>query len=213
MRLIINLLVLLLTNCLLNGFAQKIQMHPKHIVLGVGMPNKISITVEGIPCDSLLIKAGGKKLSGDSCTYNILVEKPGKVSLRFYSVTNSDTVLVGRDGLWVLDFPNPIASVAGQFNGESVSRKHISVSQGVVCQLINWDIQLKFPIVNYRAIIIRKGKIIFDKNHEGMKFPPKLKDQLANLKIGDELLFVDLKYRRSEGIILPVSGVTLVVVK
>jgi hypothetical protein len=164
-----------------------------------GFMNPMSILVQEHACESLVIKAktGSVELA-DGCRFNYFnASKNGIDSIFVFERKNNNLKRLGATIVWVREPPLPIATVGGFANGDSISPGVFKAQAGVgtdqCCGMESTHI-----VTSFHLIVIRNGKIIFDKGHVGNSFSG-VGDIIQQLGTGDKILIGDIIAKGGDG--------------
>lgn len=128
----------------------------------VGAENRLSCTVEGIACKSVILTTDNGSLTKDRCNYYtfkpdhladskiIVSKKVGKKSRK-----------IGEFFVRVRSIPDPVAIVGGLYGG-SILKGALRAQTGIGASLPSYlSINVKYPVRSYSITAIRNKELLF----------------------------------------------------
>ena len=161
----------------------------------IGIPNPLSIVVEGYSCQSLVFKKKkGSIEKASDCHLNYWGTKSGLDTIDVFAKKNNRLNKIGTTTISVNEMPLPTATVGGYKNGDSVSLDAFKVQLGVGIKNYPGICSHNFPysVIHFRLFVI-KGQTILNVDVNGNTFrSEELKNIFTQLEAGDKILICDI---------------------
>jgi GldM C-terminal domain len=169
----------------------------KFNILYIGLDNAISIAVPNVPSNKLIVTIDNngaiqKQQDGD---YYVRVFRPGETV-----ITVEANGKISQKKFRAKQIPDPIATVSSV--PASISRcvqkanlNYFKKSEGIIAQLINFDIDGRCSVQSFEIIISPVKGEIFRKTVTGPIFTEEIKKRFQTLQIGDTVTVLAIKSR------------------
>lgn len=156
----------------------------------LGLDNRISCTVEGVPSDSILLSTDNGIITKVGFqNYNYRPSKIVDSKIIIKRKTKGNSVLVGEYSFMVKELPNPIAQVGG-LGGGQISKKFLIAQGGVgAYPPNNLGFELRYQVQHFFITAIRNKQILFSKYVEGNQFAPDVHKLFDLLQKDDIITF------------------------
>lgn len=189
-------LFLLLTPCIAN--AQRISLESafdegNYYRIYSTYYNKIRLLVENVHCNDVnLIGENVEILKDSNCIYYVrMLNKDENSKLKIYV---NDSLL--KEYQLIIDSKIPLPKI--DINGPKIieyGRALGSKADSVFCVSTlfdNYNKQIKFSVVKFRATIRKGNKDVYSKEINGNKFSVEIKKILPTLKYGDKMILENI---------------------
>lgn len=174
------------------SFSQKIAVENKRFNTAYpGISNDISIIVEGVPCNELIITTDNGIIKGADCDYQYIPDHFGVAKIYIKRKVKSDTLSLGERVYRVVRFPKQNASV-GRHKSGKISAGELKAQQGVIVLAENLDIDMRILVKGFVMKIVRNNAVICTLANEGGRFSEAIQNELAKIKPGDKVYFEDI---------------------
>ena len=159
----------------------------------LGLPNPLSIVIDGVKQKDLLIKTtDGKVVKSDSkYGYEFTPNKLGRIKLEVYK----KGILIDTFILRSKHAPDPVARIGGKNRG-TIEKSHLRANAGIVAGIENLDISGSYPIGSYSLMIIRNDSMIFSQRVEGPLFNDSTHKAFSELKNNDKVIVSNIIVNR-----------------
>jgi hypothetical protein len=156
------------------------------------MKNSIEIIVDGLSFDSLYLTSTNGTVSKIDSRFIIHPERPGNTCIKVHAISGEDTLYIGNKLIDVHSFfQYTKVSLAGS-KGGVISKESLLSQYGLSADVINQDIDIRFPISSFRVIILRDDSLLYTGVLDSNKFDTKTMNAFKETKSGDVLHFVDI---------------------
>ncbi|WP_298759772.1 GldM family protein [uncultured Psychroserpens sp.] len=179
-------------------FAQEVSLEisTQNIVIK-GIINPIIANIENTKCTDVVIKSDDAKLIQSEinpCSYNLVTNTNHKeLTISFFKKKQKDTVFVDKKIYRVIDFPNPIPTLAGLQEGsisEEKFKTHFSIGKfGAYSEYACID----FDISSYTMMVVRETTSVGISKNIGNRASEKTKQLIALVKPGDQVYISNLE--------------------
>lgn len=163
-------------------------------ILFQGISNYISVVVEGISCDSIIVTIDNGVITGKGCSYIVQVSNKPTSTVFVKYLSKGDTINAYASKFLVKPIPTPSIAIAGKFNVDSISIEKITNAPFLTAAILDFDFDLRYDIKKFSSIIIRADSCAYS----GVNARYKLSDEtlafLTGCETGDKLIIfsVDL---------------------
>ena len=179
-------------------------------VLYLGIDNPLSIAVSGVPAEKVSATISHGKLSKRSgIKYVANPETRDNAIIDVFVEIDGQKKKVESMEFRIQTVPVPIAKVAGKVGG--YIDKNVLISQkGIILELENFSLDVKFSVVQFSVSTISKGSAI-TKMSTSSAFTDHQKTMFNDLKKGQKLYIEDIKVKCPDGKIrdFPVMAFTI----
>lgn len=182
-------------------------------VFYAGIENKISISVPGIPDQSLIASISCGTLRRDTKSYDWLVNVPLSNGFALISVSANQNGIVtdfGTKKYRIKQIPDPVAIIANRNEGRI--RKEILMAAGAITPKISDDFEydLSFEILSFQ-MTIQRGFNVYHFSATGGKFTSEMVEQIAKANNNQTVLFDNIIARGPDGVDRPLSPIFLTI--
>jgi GldM C-terminal domain len=182
----------------------------KNNILYIGVDNPISITVEGISCNDIIVKTDNGSISKyKNCSYSFRGSKPGRTDIILYKKVKAKLKEIGRRAFRLKNIPVPSFYIAqygsnyfySDFNNKGKANKvALAAQQYVRAELENFDFQANFLIDSFSVKIFSgdscKTKLFFNISN---KISQQITDAFSILKNDDIVIFHKIYAKAPDG--------------
>ncbi|WP_298894969.1 GldM family protein [uncultured Psychroserpens sp.] len=179
-------------------FAQEVslEMSLQNIVVK-GIYNPVEVIIEDTKCTDVIIKSDDAKLIQSEinpCSYNLITNTDHReLTISFFKKKQKDTVFVTKRTYRVIDFPDPIPTLAGIEEGEVSEekfKKYFSIGKfGAYSEYACID----FNITSYTMMVVRDTTSIGISKNVGNRASEETKKLIALVKSGDQVYITNLE--------------------
>lgn len=168
-------------------------------VLYADIDNPLTIAVENIPSNSIIVRTDNGTISGSQGSYVFRSSQIGKADITLYKKVNGKLKQIGKSSFRVKLLPDPIAKV-GPSSGGKIQKIILKSQQYIRADYAGIDIDINIPIDSFTVTIIRGDTCTSKelKNYTN-KFSQELIDALAEIKQSDIVIFKDIYSKRYNG--------------
>ena len=182
-------------------------------VFYIGIDNKISISIPGIPGQDLSVSISCGTISPDPLSNNWVVNVPSGHRETFISVSGNQNGLVTDFGVKkfrIKRVPDPVAIIANK--NEGIVKKEILLAAGAIVPKIpdDFEYNLAFQIRSFQ-MTIQRGFNIYHFSAEGGKLSDEMMEQIAKAKTNQTILFDNIIARGPDGADRPLSPIFLTI--
>lgn len=175
-------------------------------ILYRGLENPLSIAVPGVTSDKVTATTTNGTIKR---TGNEWFVSPGKENESVISVL-VDNKKVSEKTFRVKNVPDPVA-VFSEKNEGSISKETALKTDVLDVELKNFDWDLKFTITSF-VMLFSNNNTDFEETSDGNKITEKMKSVIADCKVGQTIIFKDIKaigpdgkYRELNPIVLKIK--------
>ncbi|MCD2259417.1 GldM family protein [Psychroserpens luteolus] len=177
-------------------FAQEVslEMSLQNIVIR-GISNPIKATIENTKCADVVIKSDAAKIEYyRDCNFNLIPSTERReLVINFYKIKQKDTVFVTKKIYRVIDFPDPIPTLAGIEEGsisEEKFKKHFSIGK---FDSYSEYACINFGITSYTMMVVRGTTSVGISKNIGNRASEETKKLIALVKSGDQVYITNLE--------------------
>jgi len=167
-------------------------------VLYAGLPNPVSISVPGMSSRDISATMTNGRIDRTADGFMAYPDKVGVKAVVSVSVTVDKVVKpMGSMEFRVKMVPNPIATVAGKYEG-LISKNELVAEQGVFAEIPDFDFEMKFQVLSF-VVSSSKGGFIYEKATNGARFSQEQKDMFNSLARGNRLNIDNIVVKGEDG--------------
>lgn len=209
-----KLIIILFTTILYNTtFSQKVVIsvfHQNYLI--ANLDNALEIIAENVPFDSLVVKTNNGQLEKGINYYSVRPKDLGNAKISVFKIKNRDTILISEKYFKVINLERyTYAGIVGKEDGDTISKERLIAAKIINTTVINLDIDLHIPVVNYRIIMLHNDSLVFTKQFESNKIEPELLEKFQLLQSGDVIYFVDILCKTSDNKKMKIKPVKLTI--
>lgn len=167
-------------------------------VLYIGVDNPISVSVPGIPRESIRASISSGSLSGGNGSYTARVTQAGTATISVSAEIDGQTRSLGRQEFRVKTVPPPIPKFGG-INSGTLNASVARAQPGVFAVLENFDFDLKFTVTRFTMIISRRRADPFVETANSNALTPQMKQAMSTLAAGDLIAIDDIYVKGGDG--------------
>ena len=167
-------------------------------VLYIGVDNPISVSVPGIPRESIRASISSGSLSGGNGSYTARVTQAGTSVISVSAEVGGEVRSLGSQTFRVRTVPPPIPEFGG-INSGTLSASVAKVQPGVFAVLKNFDFDMKFTVTRFTMIIARRRTDPFVQTANSNALTPQMKQALNTLAAGDLVAIDDIYVKGGDG--------------
>ena len=189
-----TILLLTLVSFAYTAKAQKVAVSANKMnVLYIGVSNPLDVVVENMNCASFFVTTDNGTISGDSCNFKIRVVRRGRATIFVNKIVGKDTILIDKKEFRVKRVPAPIAKIGNRKSG-TISKHELIAHGGITAALENFYYEARVHVSNYKVVLLKEQKVIFEKDIEGNIFTKEIKTEIRKLQTGDTVRFENIYY-------------------
>jgi hypothetical protein len=181
-------------------------------IIYAGVPNPFTVSVPGFPADKVVATATGGSFSGSKGKYTASMPASmiGKeITINVSVQQDGATKQIGSQVYKVKRIPDPVAKVAGRFEGD-INSGEAKAAPGVNATLQDFYFAgVTFTVSSYDFIYIAKRQDPYLKQVGGWQFSGDVKTKLAAAKPGDQVIIRNIKAKGPDGTVRSLNPVTL----
>ena len=165
-----------------------------------GVENPVSISVSGYSASNISPSMNNGSLTRAADGY-VVKPGPGPSATIGVTVTNPDGTKKSMPGVEfrVKNVPNPTPYFAGKgVNDNTVKKNELTVAQGVIAKLENFEFDLRFDVVSYTVSATIAGNFL-EKPCTGPALSSDAKAVLEKVKSGQKVFIENIKARGPDG--------------
>lgn len=170
-------------------------------VVYVGIDNPIAIAVPGVLEKDIKVKCDNATLNGSGSNYILKTSSIGTINIKVYSIKNKDTIWYNTLPFRSRILPSPTVYVSGCLGMDSVNIPLFKVQQGIIANLMSFDFDIKYSILEYQVMIIKNDTALISEIIKGPYFSNLIKDWLYELQGGDRFIAYNIKAKGPDNII------------
>lgn len=167
-------------------------------VLYIGVDNPISVSVPGVPRESIRASIGNGTLNGSNGTYTARVTSAGTTEISVSAEVGGEVRSLGSQTFRVRTVPPPIPKFGG-INSGALSASVAKVQPGVFAVLENFDFDMEFTVTRFTMIISRRRADPFVQTASSNALTPQMKQALSTVAAGDVIAIDDIYVRGGDG--------------
>lgn len=167
-------------------------------VLYIGVDNPISVSVPGIPRESIRASINSGSLSGGNGNYTARVSRAGTAVISVSAEVGGQMRALGNQTFRVRTVPPPIPKFGG-INSGTLSSSVAKVQPGVFAVLENFDFDMKFTVTRFTFIISRRRTDPFVQTANSNALTPQMKQALNTVAPGDLIAIDDIYVKGGDG--------------
>src|SRR5690606_12990126 len=167
-------------------------------VLYIGVDNPISVSVPGIPRESIRASISSGSLSGGNGSYTARVTQAGTATISVSAEVDGQMRSLGRQEFRVKTVPPPIPKFGG-INSGTLNASVARAQPGVFAVLENFDFDMKFTVTRFTLIISRRRSDPFVQTASSNALTPQMKQALNTVSSGDVIAIDDIYVRGGDG--------------
>lgn len=172
----------------------------KQNIVYLGIDNPIQVAVSGLPRHKMTVSCTNGTITGVGGLYVLRPDSVGLTKVIVYSLKNGDTVSYGDFPFRAHRFPNPVAKVGGYTGGE-ISLPVMKAQQGVIADLDGFDFDIRFDVIQFKALVTKKDKTLISDLVYGPYFSPQIKTWMKELETGNDFIVYKIKVKGPDGLI------------
>lgn len=156
------------------------------------LENKIEIKNYLGDFENLQLRAEDKSFTPnvEEKLFYVTFDKPGTHHLRLIDKTKN--IILSERKFSVASAPLPTPSVYNVTPHEHMtSKQQLLTSKGIYAELYNWQVNFRYPIIEFSVLSIDSGKMVKIKN-KGGNFNNQQKKWIESLNSGDFLIITDI---------------------
>ena len=162
----------------------------KNNILYIGISNPLSIAVENIPSNKLVIKTDNGLIGGYNGKYEATPNIQGKATYFIFKKNNGKLKKVAEAIFRVKHLPNPVFRIGPCGSGCVILKKTLVNQQFVRVDLENFDIDARFQIKKFTVCIISNDTCKFKElENIGNELNNEIKNQFNLLRTNDQIIF------------------------
>jgi gliding motility-associated protein GldM len=161
-----------------------------------GVKNPVSISVSGVPKESLLAEITKGRISRGGDDWEV---EPGPgpeneiVTVKVSAKVENAVRFMGQMPFRVKDVPDPVAEVAGRNQG-SIGISDLTRAGGVKANLKNFDFDLEFTVTEFTVSAVLSGGFTENVTAKSSEFSrDQVEKILSKLKSGQRVTFENIK--------------------
>lgn len=167
-------------------------------VLYIGVDNPISVSVPGIPRESIRASINSGSLSGGNGNYTARVSEPGTAVISVSAEVGGEVRALGSQTFRVRTVPPPIPKFGGISSG-ALNASVAKVQPGVFAVLENFDFDMQFTVTRFTMIISRRRADPFVQTANSNALTPQMKQALNTVAAGDVIAIDDIYVKGGDG--------------
>src|SRR5690606_12440304 len=167
-------------------------------VLYIGVDNPISVSVPGIPRESIRASISSGSLSGGNGNYTARVSEPGTAVISVSAEVGGEVRALGSQTFRVRTVPPPIPKFGGISSG-ALNASVAKVQPGVFAVLENFDFDMQFTVTRFTMIISRRRADPFVQTANSNALTPQMKQALNTVAAGDVIAIDDIYVKGGDG--------------
>jgi gliding motility-associated protein GldM len=176
-------------------------------VFYAGLANPLSVSVPGISASNVKVSVTNGRIEQSGAGYLVYPAKAGVESVVSVSAQIDGTLKHISDAKFrVKRVPNPIATVAGLFEG-MITRNQLIAEQGVYAEIPDFDFEMKFTVTSF-VVSTSKGGFVVDKLANGNRFTQEQLDLIKGLNPGNRLYIDNIVVKGEDGTTRPLSAIS-----
>lgn len=171
-------------------------------ILYRGFGGPLSVTVSGVDCKDVILKADSQMLERSedgSCRFYCFPAKKGNLPINVFRKTPKGEKYIGTSQFIVKDFPDPVAKLGGKRN-DSMYKSILAAQLGIVAVLQNCDCDARIVVNHFTIMIIRNQQTIFSKTMNTALFDDEITENLKKLQGKDMVFVYDIIAKDASGI-------------
>lgn len=168
-------------------------------VFYIGVDNPITVAVPGYDCAVLsarLVGEGHITPKGE-CQYNVVVHKPGTVTVEIYATERGEQKLLAARHFRVKRIPDPRPQLGDLRYGNTIRQADLrqALSQDLRAVMDNFDFDAECSVVQFSIAIQADGGDVIEHVIPGNRLPERILAQVEKLAPGSKLYLLDIKIR------------------
>ncbi|WP_088655629.1 type IX secretion system motor protein PorM/GldM [Geofilum rhodophaeum] len=159
-----------------------------------GVDNPVSISVPGIPSESIIPRISSGQLLRRGSDYIVRPANgsSGKeVTISVSADVNGNTRVLGRQNFRIRRVPDPVAKVNNQREG-AIGRNILLAQMGIVADMENFEFDLQFKVTEFTVATIRGGYVVDAKSNSNL-FTDEQKELLRGTVRGQRVYIQDIQ--------------------
>lgn len=166
--------------------------------LYIGVDNPISVTIENLPTQSIILKTNNGKITGSNGHYIYSGGTVGPANIVVYKKVNGNIKLLGLWPFRVKHLPLPVFKIGSGKN--KMPATEIASQEYVRAALENIDIDMRYTIDSFTVCIISSDTCKFTvKKNYGNKISAEIKNEFLLLHQNDIVVFKDIFIKQPDG--------------
>ena len=181
-------------------------------VFYVGVDNPVSISVPGVPSESIIpsITGGGTiRPSGQKGEYIVRVSTQGKCMVNVSAKVGGTNKSMGGMEFRIKNVPNPVAMIGGKSEG-TLKKNSLIAAGGVIAKLENFDFDLKFDIVSY-DMVLQVGSLVATESGRGARFTDKMSGLMGKTTKGQKVIFEKVRAKGPDGTVRALNTIVFTI--
>lgn len=179
-------------------------------VFYIGVDNPVTITAAGVAPSDLSPSLQGGTLSKSSGPGQYVVRVSGgtQATVNVGAKINGNNQNMGSFKFRVKRVPDPVAYFAGKKGDDKISKGELTVTQGVMAKLENFDFDLKFDIKSFDITMSVNGGIASLSSNSN-RITAEQATLLKNAKTGSRVFIENVRAMGPDGVMRKIPGVNL----
>lgn len=177
-----------------------------------GVPNPVSVSVSGVPKENIIARLTKGSMTRGSDGNWIVRPAPGPegevVKVRVFANVDGSERFMGDMDFRVKDVPNPVAKIAGRYQG-SISLTDLSRAPGVVAEMEDFDFDLEFEVTEFTVSAVQSGGFTVREKSTSGNFTNPQKEIIRNLTSGRNFTVTDVKVIGPDGKLRVINSIVL----
>lgn len=181
-----HLLILLFLAISSLSIAQNISITTAQDVLYARIDNSLKVSVDNIPCSSLVLKADKGEIYRNECQFTFYSGYFGKVLITIYKQANDELVKLGESVFIVKQLPKPIIKIGiGMSRMPLVEFRNQDYAR---IEMIDFS-EIKYKLQKFTVTVLYKESNTFNTiTNTGSKFSDSTKKMFSALKPNDIII-------------------------
>lgn len=180
------------------GTASAVISPTKMNVLYVAVDNPISVSVSGVPAESVRAVIDNGVLEKTESGYIARPADPGKpATIRVTAPIDGVVREMGQMLFRVRTVPDPVAKVGGRKSGV-IDKTSLAAQVAVQAELENFEFEMKFTVTEFKVTAIQ-GTFLKEFPSRSARFTPEQKQFISSLNRGTKVYIEDIKATGTDG--------------
>jgi len=158
-------------------------------VFYIGVDNPVSVSVPGLPAQSIRVNMSSGSLSGSAGKYIAKVNSPGDITVTVSAeVSPGKTQVLSKTLFRAKRIPDPVARFSGK-SGGSAPTVALKAQDAIFANLDNFDFDAKFKITRFTLIIANPRESASVQVTSGNTLSDAMHASLSEIKPGSHIIF------------------------
>jgi len=158
-------------------------------VFYIGVDNPVSVSVPGLPAQSIRVSISSGSLTGSSGKYIARVNAAGNVTVSISAeISPGHTQLLSQTVFRAKRIPDPVARFSGK-SGGNVPTVALKAQDAIYAYLDNFDFDAKFKITRFTLIIANPRESASVQVASGNSLSDAMRTSLNEIKPGSRIIF------------------------